>query len=83
MNIKEFIIHEIAKEAHKEPTIHLRKQSLKATDARVKKFTELAIKVFATHEDRPSSVFADFNQDVANYPFSEWCLSFFPEQQIS
>lgn len=77
MTINEFIIHRIDKEQHKDPTVHLRKKPLKATDARVLKFTEIAVGVFQNNQDKPSSVFADFNADTVIYPFSDWCLNYF------
>ena len=77
IKIDEFIIHQIDKIQHGAPTVHLRSKALKANDARVAKFTGLAVEIFKTHEERPSSVFADFNSDTANYPFSEWCLNYF------
>jgi nucleoid-associated protein YejK len=80
IEIDEFIIHQIDKIQHGDPKVHLRSKALKAKDARVAKFTELAVEIFKTHEERPSSVFADFNSDTANYPFSQWCLNYFEGQ---
>lgn len=77
MNIKEFIIHRIDKKPHHDPVVHLRRKPLKANDARVVKFTSLAVEIFQANEDKPSSVFADFNLDTANYSFSDWCLKYF------
>lgn len=77
MEIKEFIIHQIDKLAHKEPKVQLRDTTLKVTDSRVQKFTTVAIDVFKANEEKPSSVFADFNKDTENYPFSDWCKRYF------
>src|SRR6185437_14552414 len=77
MQINEFIIHRIDKEQHRDPTIYLRRTPLRVTDARVLKFTEIAVGVFKNNEEKPSSVFADFNVDTTIYPFSDWCLRYF------
>lgn len=77
MLIRDFIIHRIDKTQRNDPAVHLRSESLKVTDPRVTKFTALAVDVFKANEDKPSSVFADFHADTANYPFSEWCLAYF------
>lgn len=80
IKIDQFIIHQIDKVQHGSPQVHLRNNVLKAKDKRVAKFTALAVEIFKVHEERASSVFADFNSDTANYPFSEWCLSYFEGQ---
>lgn len=77
MKIKEFIIHQIEKKQHSDPVVHLRTKPLKTTDPRVLKFTGLAVDIFKANEEKPSSVFADFNSDTAIYPFSDWCLKYF------
>lgn len=77
MEIRQFIIHRIDKMAHRDPKYFLRDKALDVTDARVLKFTEVAINVFKANESKPTSIFADFNSDTANYPFSSNCLNFF------
>lgn len=80
IEITDFIIHRIDKIQHEDPKVHLRKRTLPIDDPKVAKFTELAVEVFKSHEDRPSSIFADFNEDTDNYPFSEWCLKYFQDE---
>ena len=77
MQIKEFIIHRIDKKQHHDPKVSLRSKTLKVADPRVLKFTEVAVEVFKANEGKPTSIFADFNSDLANYPFSDWCLGYF------
>src|SRR4051812_42392682 len=77
MKINDFVIHRIDKEQRSDPIIHLRKKVLPQNDPRVEKFVEQAIQVFKEGEDRPGCVFADFNTDLAAYPFSGWAYQYF------
>lgn len=77
MTINAFILHRIDKEQHRDPVVTLRNRPLKTTDSKVLRFTEIAIDVFKTNAEKPSSVFADFNADTVNYPVSDWCIKYF------
>ena len=77
MTIREFIIHRIDKEQHKDPQPTLRKKALSARNSKVAKFTELAVNVFAVQEDRPNCIFAHFNDNRNDYPFASWCELYF------